>query len=133
MTPKQAALAQTCLDGAGTGAMSFPQIVGALMQEGFESYAIDFRCAVATYYLPDGDSLQLPTHDIETPVAERFDVGPIKAAIGEAQQQAQGYTYEGFCKKVAAAGCAGYLVSLLVRRAVYIGRTGETHVEHFPQ
>lgn len=133
MTPTQAALAQTCLDGASTGAMSFPQIVAALMQEGFESYAIDFRRAEATYYLPDGESLQLPARDIETPIAERFDVGPIKAAIGEAQQQAQGYTYVGFCQKIAAAGCAGYLVSFLGRRAVYMGRSGETHVELFPQ
>jgi hypothetical protein len=68
--------------------MSFPQTVGALMQEGFESYAIDFRRAVATYYLPDGDSLQLPAHDTKTPIAERFDEGPIKAAISEAQHQA---------------------------------------------
>lgn len=38
----------------------------------------------------------------------------------------------GFCRKVAAAGCAGYVVSFPGRRAVYMGRTGETHVETFP-
>ena len=32
------------------------------MQAGFEAYAIDFRRATATYYLPDGDSIVLPTH-----------------------------------------------------------------------
>lgn len=32
----------------------------------------------------------------------------------------------------AAAGFEGYLVSLPGRRAVYFGRTAETHVEHFP-
>ena len=31
------------------------------------------------------------------------------------------------------AGCAGYLVSFPGRRAVYFGRTGETHVELFPR
>jgi len=34
---------------------------------------------------------------------------------------------------VVAAGCTGYLVSFPGQRAVYFGRTGETHVEHFPQ
>ncbi len=31
------------------------------------------------------------------------------------------------------AGCAGYFVSLIGRRAVYFGRTAETHVEPFPR
>jgi uncharacterized protein YbcV (DUF1398 family) len=43
-----------------------------------------------------------------------------------------GYTYQGFCSKVAGAGCAGYVVSLLGRRVLYYGRTGETHTEYFP-
>ncbi|MEQ8934722.1 MAG: hypothetical protein RIE56_02890, partial [Amphiplicatus sp.] len=56
----------------------------------------------------------------------------MQAAIREAQQQAPGYTYKGFCKKAADAGCAGYVVSFSGRRALYFGRTAETHVEHFP-
>jgi uncharacterized protein YbcV (DUF1398 family) len=113
--------------------MTFPQIVGTLMQEGFESYAIDFRRASATYYLPDGDSVVLPTHGGEAPIAAALDTVAVRAAIKEAQQLAPGYTYAGFCAKVMAAGCAGYIVSFTGRRAVYFGRTAETHVEHFPQ
>src|SRR5271170_7620827 len=126
-------VAKTCLEGAEGNTMTFPQIVGTLIQEGFESYTIDFRRAVATYYLPDGDSVQLPTHKIDVPVAPTFDAAPIRAAIKEAQQLVPGYTYSGFCKKVAAAGCAGYIVSFSGRRALYIGRTAEIHVEHFPR
>lgn len=125
-------LAKTCLDGAETGVMTFPEIVGALMQADFESYTIDFRRSAAIYYSADGYSVELPTHKVEVPVALAFDVAPIKDAIREAQQLVSGYTYLGFCRKVAAAGCAGYVVSFPGRRAVYIGRTGETHVEHFP-
>ena len=33
-------VAQTCLDGAESGAMTFPQIVGTLIKEGFEGYAM---------------------------------------------------------------------------------------------
>ena len=113
--------------------MTFPQIVGTLIQDGFESYSIDYRRAKAIYYRPDGDSVELATHRFDVPVAETFSTAAIQAAIREAQQLAPGYTYAGFCRKVIDAGCAGYIVSFSGRRAVYFGRTAETHVEHFPQ
>ena len=71
-------------------------------------------------------------HRIATSVAPSFDLARIQAAIREAQQQVPDYTYRGFCEKVASAGCAGYTVSFSGRRALYIGRTAETHVERFP-
>jgi uncharacterized protein YbcV (DUF1398 family) len=123
---------RSCLEGAESGAMTFPQIVGALMQEGFESYSIDLRRATATYYLRDGDSVELPTHRTAVPIAAAFDAAAVRDAIREAQNLIPGYTYAGFCKKVMAAGCAGYFVSFLGRRVLYYGRTAETHVEHFP-
>ncbi|CAL77065.1 hypothetical protein BRADO3269 [Bradyrhizobium sp. ORS 278] len=112
--------------------MSFPQIVGTLMKAGFESYAIDFRRATATYYLADGDSIELPVHRIHTPITPAFDTSRMQAAIRETQQQVPCYTYRGFCEKAVSAGCAGYIVSFSGRRALYVGRTAETHVEHFP-
>ncbi len=132
MNDHQRSIAKACLDGAENGSMAFPEIVGTLMGEGFESYLVDYRRCVAIYYLPDGDSVELPTHRIDVPVAPHFDARAIQAAIREAQQLALGYTYLGFCCKTAAAGCAGYLVSFSGRRALYFGRTGETHVEQFP-
>ena len=127
------AIAERCLSGAEDGVMTFPEIVGTLMEAGFEGYAIDFRRATAIYYLPDGDSVALEAHRIETPVAASFDPEPIKAAIREAQILAPGYNYRDFCEKVAAAGCAGYMVSFSGRRALYYGRTAETHAELFPR
>lgn len=132
MDDRRKDVAKACLDGAESNTITFPQIVGSLMQEGFESYAIDLRRALAIYYMPDGDSVELPTHRIGVPIAAGFDAVRIQAAIREAQQLVPGYTYTGFCNKVAAAGCAGYVVSFSGRRALYIGRTAETHVEHFP-
>lgn len=132
MNDHQRNTARSCLQAAEDNTMAFPQIVGALMDAGFESYAIDFRRATAVYYLPDGESIELPAHRVEAPVAPRFDPERVQAAIREAQQQVPGYTYCGFCEKVASAGCAGYIVSFSGRRALYIGRTAETHVEHFP-
>ncbi len=133
MDDHRRAVAKTCLDAAESDAMTFPQIVETLMREGFERYMIDFCRAVATYYLPDGDSVALPTHKIDVPLAPAFDAAIVQAAIKDAQQLAPGYnSYRGFCRKVAAAGCAAYIVSFSGRRALYIGRTGETHVERFP-
>lgn len=126
------AIARACLDGAERGTMTFPAVVGRLIAAGFESYGIDFRRARAVYYAVDGDSVELPTHAVETPVAAAFDGAALQAAIREAQQLVPGYTYLGFCRKAAAAGCAGYVVSFAGRRALYIGRTAEVHVEHFP-
>ena len=62
-------IAQACLEGAESNSMTFPEIVGALMQGGFESYAVDFRRASATYYLPDGDSVVLPAHRSDSTIA----------------------------------------------------------------
>ncbi len=132
MDEHKAGIARACLEGAETGSMAFPQIVGTLMREGFESYMVDFRRAVATYYLPDGDSVELATHRVDSPVAAAFDAQRMQAAIGEAQRQVPGYTYKGFCEKAATAGCAGYIVSFAGRRALYFGRSAETHVERFP-
>lgn len=132
MNEHQQDTARACLDAAENGTMAFPQIVERLMQAGFESYAIDFRRAAASYYLPDGDWLELPLQPVATRVSPAFDITLMQAAIADAQAGAPGYTYEGFCERAAAAGCAGYMVSFSGRRALYLARTGETHTEHFP-
>jgi uncharacterized protein YbcV (DUF1398 family) len=132
MNAEQKSIAETCLHAAETGSMAFPQIVTTLIEAGFESYSVDFRRGVAVYYLADGEGLELPAPAVRGAVAQSFDAKAIEGAIREAQANAPGYTYSGFCTKTRAAGCAGYVVSFLGRRAVYYGRSGETHVEPFP-
>lgn len=127
------ATAQKCMDGAYNGTMSFPEIVGTLIQNGFETYRVDYLRGTTTYYLADGGSVELAAPQHDDHVAREFNSARVQSAIKEAQQQVEGYTYRGFCEKVMAAGCAGYIVSLPGRRVVYFGRTAETHVEHFPQ
>jgi len=132
MNESQKDVAKACLEAAEQNTMTFPQIVGSLVEAGFESYVIDFRRATATYYLPDGDCIQLSAHLVDAPIALAFDTEGMQAAIREAQQQVPGFTYRGFCEKAVSAGCAGYLVSFVGARVLYVGRTAETHVEHFP-
>lgn len=126
-------IAQECLDAAYKGTKSFPEIVQKLIENGYESYQIDYRRHVAIYFLCDNSSFELPLPNHGITVAEIFDTATVQAAIQEAQQQVEGYTYQGFCEKVMKAGCAGYMVSFLGKRVLYFGRTAETHVEHFPQ
>lgn len=132
MSRQQRAVAEQCLAGAESGAMDFPAIVGALIDAGFDSYEVDFRRGEAVYFLPDGGHVALPIHDDANEIAAAFDTVAIQAAIREAQTNAPGYSYPGFCAKVKRAGCVSYIVSFPGRRAVYLGRTAEAHVEHFP-
>jgi uncharacterized protein YbcV (DUF1398 family) len=125
-------LAERCLKGAEEDAMNFPEIVALLLESGFESYVVDLRRGRAIYYLPDGDSVELSIHQDREAVATSLDKDALAAAIREAQALAADYTYKGFCAKAKRAGCAGYMVSFPGRRAVYFGRNGDIHVEHFP-
>ncbi len=127
------ATAQRCLDGAQAGTMDFPTIVQTLMQVGLEGYDVDYRRATAVYFHSDGTSIDLRLHPSPGAVAAEFTASSVAQAVREAQQKLPGYTYAGFCEKVKAAGCAGYMVSFRGRRVLYFGRTAETHVEHFPK
>ena len=133
MNPTQRETAERCMHAAHDGTMSFPAIIGALLEAGFEGYHVDYRRGVVTYHLPSGEGAEVAAHDIAGPVAAAFEASIVEQAVREAQRNAPGYTYLGFCSKVRGAGCAGYLVSFLGKRVVYYGRTAETHVELFPK
>ncbi|MFM5918163.1 MAG: DUF1398 domain-containing protein [Novosphingobium sp.] len=133
MDAERIAVAQQCLEAAYDGSMSFPQIVQTLAAAGFESYAVDFRRGKQAYYLPDGDHVELDTGHSAGEVGAEFDSAAIEAQVRWAQANGPDYSYGVFCERVEAAGCAGYQVSFLGRRAVYYGRTAETHVELFPR
>jgi len=125
-------VARATLEGSESGATTFPQNLRDLTEAGVDGYAVDFRRSTRTYYMPNGEVLELKMEPTPTRVAESFDASVVKEAIREAQLLVPGYTYKGFCAKVAQAGCAGYVVSLLGRRVLYYGRTCETHTEYFP-
>lgn len=114
MNVEQETCARRCLSAAENDSMIFPQVVATLMQAGFESYAVDVRWTSAIYYEPSGESRELRTHADAAPVAKRLHAGDLQDAIREAQAQAPGYRYLGFCRK-AKAGCAAYIVSFAGR------------------
>lgn len=132
MNEQQETTAKTSLAAAYDATKDFPTIVGALTAAGFEGYTVDYRRQACVYYLPSGDNVELAMPPDDETVAAEFLAETVKEAIREAQCGSAGYTYKGFCRKVKAAGCAGYIVSFSGRKVVYFGRTAETHVEHFP-
>lgn len=133
MDAERIAVAKACLDAAHDGSLSFPEIIGKLIDAGFEGYAVDYRRNSQIYYLPDGDSVELDLPHSTGAVAAAFDSLGVEALVRWAQANDSDYSYSAFCEKVKDAGCAGYLVSFLGRRVLYYGRTAETHVELFPQ
>ena len=131
MKPDLKAIAEACARGSDDDSLDFPQQLALLGSAGIEGYYADLRRSLKTYYLPNGESIDVASAPVAAPVAADFDAGRVEAAVR--QSQGGTHTYKDFCEKVMAAGCSGYLVSLLGRRVVYFGRTAETHVEHFPR
>jgi uncharacterized protein YbcV (DUF1398 family) len=121
---------KACSRGSEDDTLKFPEQLAKLAEAGVEGYYADLRRSTRTYYLPNGETIDVPSAKMDVQIASGFDPARVEAAVR--QSQANLHTYRQFCEKVMTAGCAGYVVSLLGRRVVYLGRTAETHVEHFP-
>lgn len=80
--------------------------------------------------MPDGESIELLAHRVDAPIAPGFDTARMHAAIRQAQQRSPAIL-QGFCEKAVLGGCTGYIVSFSGRRALYVGRTGETTLSTF--
>jgi uncharacterized protein YbcV (DUF1398 family) len=112
------------------GRMTFPQVVGKLLEIGVESYQVDFAAGRKTYYLTDGQTYcETMTLKLD-PVAPEFSPSDLIAAIRGAQ--ADTVRYPEFVKRSTAAGVIGYWAFLAGKQVAYFGRKGETHVEYFP-
>ncbi len=113
------------------GRMTFPQVVGKLVETGVESYLVDFAAGKKTYYLAGGETYADAMILKLDPIADEFSDEGIVAAIRGAQ--ADTVRYPEFVKRAAAAGVIGYWAFLTGKRVVYFGRKGEMHVEEFPK
>lgn len=117
-------------EASNQGSIHFGEVIGRLMGAGVESYHVDYRSGRATYYLPDGATVDF---DFERPahgIADLFNGEALRAAIRGAQQGR--VMYPEFKILSQRAGCSAYTVWIAGRHVVYLGRRGETHVERFP-
>jgi uncharacterized protein YbcV (DUF1398 family) len=109
---------------------TFPTIVGMLMEAGVERYHADLTRGEKTYYMPDGSSEIVPSPALQCEIGAAFSAQGVEAAVRATQ--AQKIKYREFCRSIAMAGCTDYVVSLVGKRVIYNGRTGESLVEMFP-
>lgn len=130
MKVEQTAVMQECARGSLQGTLTFPEVVRKLAQIGVERYHADYSRQEVTYYLPDGDSFVAALPHAAQATAAAFSASAVEAAIREIQRGE--ILYGEFVRKTMAAGCVGYFVQIAGRRALYFGRSGETHIELFP-
>jgi uncharacterized protein YbcV (DUF1398 family) len=121
---------QECTEASDQERITFPEVVMKLMQAGVERYHADLLRADKIYYLPSGESYRVPAAPVQATPASAFAADGVAAAVRAIQQQK--IQYREFCERIAQAGCVGYIVSMVGRRAVYYGRTGDSYVEPFP-
>lgn len=113
------------------GTVHFGQVIGALMEIGVESYFVDYRTHSVTYYFPSDQTYSLVYEANDEAIGDEFVQADVKAAIVGAQKGE--VMYPEFKKLTQKAGCIGYFVWIKGRHVSYLGRKGETHVEHFPR
>lgn len=130
MDSKVIDMVRECSRASDEGRIVFPEVVARLMRAGVERYHADLMRHEKTYYLPDGSSEVVATAPVDVAPAREFSAAGVADAIRASQ--AGTISYRTFCDRVLRAGCVGYDVSLAGRRAVYHGRTGDSHVEWFP-
>jgi uncharacterized protein YbcV (DUF1398 family) len=121
---------ERCAQASKDGTAHFGAIVQALIEAGVEAYFADYRSNATTYYLPSGETHQVPLQPPATPIAQDFGAAQVQAAIRGAQRGE--VMYPEFLKLSRAAGCVGYMVWIAGRHVSYFGRRGEVHVERFP-
>ncbi len=110
--------------------VTFGDVVVKLMRAGVERYHADLLRGEKTYYLPDGESEVVAGDPVSVGPAHDFSAAGVEAAVRDIQ--AGKIQYRAFCARIASAGCVGYHVSLAGQRAIYYGRTGNSHIEWFP-
>jgi uncharacterized protein YbcV (DUF1398 family) len=120
-------LAQATLSGA----LAFPDIVERLIAEGVEYYHVDYVRLQLTFYGVGGGVVVAPLTIESLPeVASDFNGPELRAAILDSQQNGQKFIR--FCARAMEAGVQAYYVFLRGGRVMYLGRSGDLHVEWFP-
>lgn len=130
MNAQQIFVIEECVRTSHTGELTFPEIVSRLNEIGVERYHADYSRREKTFYLASGDSIAVPVPCDEQPVGHPFVAQDVESAVRQSQRGE--HTYPEFIRKTMSAGCVGYFVQITGRRAIYFGRNGESHTEHFP-
>lgn len=111
--------------------MTFSETVQHLLSIRVERYHADLLLLQKTYYGVNGETHiePLPLHEAPK-IGESFAEEQVKAALAAIQGRQIDYAH--FLRRIMSAGTVCYAVFLDGKRAIYTGRKGDFHVEHFP-
>ncbi|EIF41849.1 hypothetical protein DOK_16988 [gamma proteobacterium BDW918] len=113
------------------GHVSFPEFVGALIEQGVEYYYVNFIALQTSFYSSEGSAVSVPLPFESLPaVSADFDARGLKTAIVDSQNNSQ--SYRQFSERAMQSGVLGYFAFLRGKRVIYIGRQGDQHIEWFP-
>jgi uncharacterized protein YbcV (DUF1398 family) len=121
------AVVEACTRASEDDSLGFRRQLVKLATVAIEAYHVDLRRSIRIYYPYDGETIEVPCTRIHSSVARNLDPMQVESAIREVEAGA--CTYKQFCAQIMAAGCAGYLVSLIGRRVLYFGRSAETYLQ----
>ena len=122
---------EKCAHDSHAGLLTFPEVLGRLVDVGVESYFADYRDQSTIYYLSNNKTVRIPMDMPDLDIPEFFNKDGILSAIRGAQSDK--VRYPEFLKLTMSAGCVGYIVWIAGKHVSYYGRRGEAHIEHFPQ
>lgn len=128
--PIDTATIHECTNLSFDQAGAFAEVVRRLLASGIERYRADLICREMTYDDAHGNSYIEPQPLEAYPLSEKFSESDLGVALRAVQNQEIGYRE--FVMRIMATGIASYTVFLCRKRAVYIGRHGDLHIELFP-
>jgi uncharacterized protein YbcV (DUF1398 family) len=113
------------------GTMSFPEVVGQLLEAGVDYYHVDYVAMRKTFYSTQG-AVIVTAINFEglPPVSDHFDSAALRKNISDSQRNDQ--PYRDFTRRAMEAGVQGYYAFLCGKRVTYFGRNGDQHTEWFP-
>ena len=129
--PMNAARIRELADAALSGTLSFPEIVGKLIDEGVEYYVVNYATLQFSFHDGEGSVVLAPLAFEGLPsIAKDFSASALRAAILDSQQNGQ--KFRQFSRRAMEAGVQSYYAFLRGQRVTYLGRQGDQHVEWFP-
>jgi uncharacterized protein YbcV (DUF1398 family) len=114
-----------------SGSLPFPEIIQLLIGEGIEYYHVDYVAKQFVFYSVSGEVCHTPLQFEDLPgVSSKFDIGELRKAILDSQQNGQKYL--DFLVRAMKAGVQSYFAFIAGKRVTYLGRQGDQHIEWFP-
>ena len=113
------------------GSMPFPEVVRKLIEAGVEYYHVDYVALQKTFYSASGGVIKTAiNYQGLPPVSHDLNLELLRTAIYDSQHNGQ--HYREFSRRAIIAGVQGYIAFLRGQRVVYWGRSGDQHIEWFP-